>query len=633
MLKDIKHPSQIKNMSIREMQALAEEIRTELIATVSENGGHLASNLGIVELTIALHHVFSCPEDKFVFDVGHQSYVHKLLTGRSEQFHSLRIRDGLSGFPNPEESECDCFVAGHASTAISAALGMVRTREIMGGENRVIAVVGDGALTGGMCYEALNDAGQAKTPMIVILNDNEMSISQNVGALSHHLGRMRQSESYRRFKDGVRRGLDKIPVVGAPMARVVGKFKDMIKTMLIDDKFFDALGFTYIGPVNGHDLRRLIRVLRRTRADQGPVLIHVVTQKGRGYKPAENHPDTYHGVAPFYIESGKSRSDETEISCGRIIAQQLSDMAENDIRICVVSAAMPTGTGMVHFQQAHPERFFDVGIAEEHAVTMAAGMAASGMRPYVAIYSTFMQRAYDQIITDVCRCNLPVTFLLDRAGFVGADGRTHQGLYDLSFLRSIPNLIIASPRDVRDLKKLVELSANVDAPMAIRYPKAGLDLGPGIALQQALEIGQWELLNDGSDVMFYAVGPMVQIAMQAAIGLMGRGISAGVVDARFIKPMDEKLLVETAGKVRLAVTLEENSLCGGFGEGVARMLNENGVRVPVLNLGAPDEFISHARISQQRAACGLTAEQIANRTIGALDGLKVDQTNENGENK
>ena len=631
MLKDIKHPSQIRNMSIREMQALAEEIRTELIETVSENGGHLASNLGIVELTIAMHHVFSCPEDKFVFDVGHQSYVHKLLTGRSEQFRTLRIRDGLSGFPNPEESECDCFVAGHASTAISAALGMARTQKIMGGENRVIAVVGDGALTGGMCYEALNDAGQAKTPLTVILNDNEMSISQNVGALSQHLGRMRQSEGYRRFKDGVRRGLDKIPLVGAPMARVVGKFKDMIKTMLIDDKFFDALGFTYIGPVNGHDLRRLIRVLKRTRTDRGPVLIHVVTQKGRGYKPAENHPDTYHGVAPFYIESGKSRSDEQEISCGKIIAQQLSEMADNDIRICVVSAAMPTGTGMVHFQQAHPERFFDVGIAEEHAVTMAAGMAASGMRPYVAIYSTFMQRSYDQIMTDVCRCSLPVTFLLDRAGFVGADGRTHQGLYDLSYLRSIPNMVIAAPRDVRDLKKLVELSANANCPMAIRYPKAGLDLGPGIAVHQALEIGQWELLNDGSDVMFYAVGPMVQIAMQAAIELMGKGVSAGVVDARFIKPMDEKLLAETAKKVRLAVTLEENTLCGGLGEGIARVLNEKAAGVRVLNLGAPDAFISHARVSQQREACGLTVAKIAQRTIEVLNQIKQDQ--KNGENK
>ncbi len=618
MLKEIKHPSQIRDMSIREMQALAEEIRTELISTVSENGGHLASNLGIVELTIALHHVFSCPEDKFVFDVGHQSYVHKLLTGRSGRFSSLRIKDGLSGFPNPEESECDCFVAGHASTAISAALGMARTRDIMGGENRVIAIVGDGALTGGMCYEALNDAGQAKTPMIVILNDNEMSISPNVGALSQHLGRMRQSEGYRRFKLSLRQGLSGIPLIGAPMARAVGKMKDMLKTLFIDDKFFDALGFTYIGPVNGHDLRRLIRVLKRTKADQGPVLLHVVTQKGRGYKPAENHPDTYHGVAPFYIESGKKRSDEQEISCGKIIAQQLSEMAQNDIRICVVSAAMPTGTGMAHFQQAHPDRFFDVGIAEEHAVTMAAGMAASGMRPYVAIYSTFMQRAYDQIMTDVCRCSLPVTFLLDRAGFVGADGRTHQGLYDLSFMRSIPNLIIAAPRDVRDLKKLVELSAGVNAPMAIRYPREGMDLGPGIAQQQPLEIGAWELLNDGSDVMFYAVGPMVQTAMQAAIELMGKGVSAGVVDARFIKPMDEKLLLETAKKLRLAVTLEENTLCGGLGEGIARILHENGVAVRVLNLGAPDGFISHARVSQQREVCGLTVEAISARVMEVL---------------
>ncbi|MBQ8507906.1 MAG: 1-deoxy-D-xylulose-5-phosphate synthase [Clostridia bacterium] len=618
MLKDIKNPAQLKDMSIRDLQALAEEIRTELVGAVAECGGHLASNLGVVELTIAMHRVFDCPEDKFVFDVGHQSYVHKLLTGRYEQFHSLRKEGGISGFPSAEESEYDCFVAGHASTAISAALGMARTRDIMHAENRIIAVVGDGALTGGMCYEALNDAGQSETPLIVILNDNEMSISRNVGALSRHLDRMRQSKGYKNLKSSVRRGLGKIPGVGQPIVRCFEKLKNSIKAFFIDDKFFEALGFTYIGPVDGHNLKQLIRVLKRAKDDKRPLLIHVVTQKGRGYQPAENHPDTFHGVAPFYVESGKSRKDESEVGCGSIVAQQLSEMAQSDIRLCVVSAAMPTGTGMTGFQEAHPERFFDVGIAEEHAVTMAAGMASAGMKPYVAIYSTFMQRAYDQILNDVCRCELPVTFLLDRAGFVGADGATHQGLFDLSYLRSMPNMIIAAPRDVRDLKKLVELSTAVNKPMAIRYPKAGMDLGPGIAAQEPLEIGKWELLSSGADVMFYAVGPMVQIAMQASIELMGKGIHAGVVDARFIKPMDEKLLLDTAKEAKLAVVLEENTLCGGLGEGIMRILSENGAKVRAIALGAPDRFVPHARISQQRKACGLSVEEISKKVIEAL---------------
>lgn len=621
MLKDIKSPEQLRDLSLKELQALAEEIRGELVSAVSECGGHLASNLGVVELTLALHRVFSCPEDKFVFDVGHQSYVHKLLTGRYEQFHTLRKEGGLSGFPNAEESPCDCFVAGHASNAISAALGMARTRDIMHGENHVVAIVGDGALTGGMCYEALNDAGQSETPLIVILNDNEMSISRNVGALSRHLDHLRQSKGYRSLKSSVRRGLGKIPGVGEVVLRVFEKLKNSIKALIIDDKFFEALGFTYIGPVDGHNLKQLIRVLRRAREDRRPLLIHVVTQKGRGYQPAENHPDEFHGVAPFYVESGKTRRDESEeieISCGGIVAQQLSEMAQSDIRISVVSAAMPIGTGMRIFQQAHPDRFFDVGIAEEHAVTMAAGMASAGMKPYVAIYSTFLQRGYDQMLTDVCRCKLPVTFLLDRAGFVGADGKTHQGLFDLSYLRSMPNMIVAAPRDVRDLKKLVELSAQSSLPMAIRYPKAGVDLGPGLAAQQPLEGGKWELLSDGADVMFYAVGPMVQIAMQASIELMGKGVHAGVVDARFIKPMDEELLLSTAKRVRLVVTLEENSLCGGFGEGALRILSENGVRTKALALGAPDRFISHGRISQQRKSCGLGAEEITGRVLAEL---------------
>ena len=624
MLKELQNPSQLKKMSYREMKELAAEIRTELIDTVAECGGHLASNLGVVELTLAMHRVFNCPEDKFVFDVGHQCYVHKLLTGRYAQFRTLRKQGGISGFPDTDESACDTFVAGHASTAISAALGMARTRDVMHADNSVVALVGDGALTGGMCYEALNDAGQSRTRMIVILNDNEMSISRNVGALSSYLNGLRQSRSYCAFKRTVRRGLEKIPGIGVPVFHFIEKLRDALKLLFIDGKFFEALGFVYIGPIDGHDIKHLCKILERAKNDKRPVLVHVVTQKGKGYRPAESHPDTFHGVAPFYVESGKTRGSSST-GCGEVIAQQLSEMADSDIRISVISAAMVSGTGMQPFQQAHPDRFFDVGIAEEHAVTMAAGMAASGMKPYVAIYSTFMQRAYDQILTDVCRCDLPVTFLLDRAGFVGADGKTHQGLFDLSYLRAMPNLIVAAPRDVRDLKKLIDLSAGVNHPMAIRYPKEGLDLGPRLTSQQPLRLGEWELLSDGEDVMIFAVGPMVQTAMQAAIELMGKHVSAGVVDARFIKPMDRKLLLDKSRNVRLVVTIEENSVLGGFGEGLTAELCAAGLCKRVLNLGAPDEFIAHARISQQRRHCGLSVEQVTDRILGALKSEQGDE--------
>lgn len=620
MLKDIKEPSQIRNMSLKQLKALAKEIRSELVETVSETGGHLASNLGIVELTLAMHYVFNCPEDKFVFDVGHQAYVHKLLTGRAQRFHTLRQAGGLSGFPSPEESEYDTFVAGHASAAISAALGMARTRDIMHADNSVIAVVGDGALSGGMCYEALNDAGQSETPIIVILNDNEMSISRNVGAMNRYLTGLRQNRTYRAVKRGLRRGLEKIPKVGVRLFRFMEKIRDMIKALFVDGKFFEALGFTYIGPIDGHDIKHLIRILKRAKADKRPLLIHVVTQKGRGYTPAEDHPDEFHGVAPFLIESGKLRRSGSEASCGQIVAHQLSEMADNDIRVCVISAAMTSGTGMSEFEEQHPDRFFDVGIAEEHAVTLAAGMASSGMKPYVALYSTFMQRAYDQMMIDVCRNRLPVTLLLDHAGFVGADGKTHQGLYDLSYLRSIPGVIIAAPRDVRDLKKMVEISATVNVPIAIRYPKTGSDLGPGMALQKPMKIGEWELLSDGSDVMFFAVGPMVQTAMLCAIELMGKQISAGVVDARFIKPMDKKMLFEKSAGVKLVVTLEENTLCGGIGEAIARALAEKGICRSFLALGADDCFVSHATVSQQHESCGLTVNKICARVMNALDG-------------
>ena len=610
LIEQIHEPADLKKLNIRQLKQLCDELRAEIINVVSEHGGHLASNLGVVELTVAVHYVFDAPGDKLVMDVGHQSYAHKLLTGRYQVFHTLRQKGGISGFPQQEESEYDAFTAGHASTAISAALGMARTRDIMRGDCEVVALVGDGALTGGMCYEALNDAGQSNTRMIVLLNDNEMSIAPNVGALSRYLTRMRQSKGYIAVKHGVRDRLEKHPKFGEPLYRALSKFRNKIRSLFVDDKFFSALGFKYIGPVDGHDLRHLIRVLRRAKGEDKPQLIHVVTQKGRGYQPAEDHPATFHGVAPFYLESG-SRKREGEMASGKVVASQLADMADNDIRICVITAAMPMGTGMDLFQQAHPDRCFDVGIAEEHAVTMAAGMASQGMKPYVAIYSTFLQRAYDQILVDVCRNGLPVTFLIDRAGLVGEDGETHQGVFDLSYLRSVPGLVVAAPRDVRDLKKLVEISQDYDGPMAIRYPKGCEDMGPGIQSQRRFDIGQWELLSDGRDVMIFAVGRMVPLAMQAAIELMGKGVSAGVVDARFVAPMDVDLLRRKAAGVRLVVTVEENVLAGGFGEGVLDALASVGLDVPVLTLGVPDRFIAQATVAQQTAECALDALSIA----------------------
>ena len=624
LIEQIHEPADLRKLNIKQLRQLCGELRAEIINVVSEHGGHLASNLGAVELTVAIHYVFDTPVDKLVFDVGHQSYAHKLLTGRYQDFHTLRQKGGISGFPQQDESEYDAFTAGHASTAISAALGMARTRDIMRGDNEVVAVVGDGALTGGMCYEALNDAGQSNTRMIVVLNDNDMSIAPNVGALSRYLTRLRQSKGYIAVKHGVRDRLEKHPKFGEPLYRALSKFRNKIRSLFVDDKFFSALGFKYIGPVDGHDLRHLIRVLRRAKGEDKPQLIHVVTQKGRGYQPAEDHPVTFHGVAPFYLESG-SRKQEGEMASGKVVASQLADMADNDIRICVITAAMPMGTGMDVFQKAHPDRFFDVGIAEEHAVTMAAGMASQGLKPYVAIYSTFLQRAYDQIMVDVCRNGLPVTFLIDRAGLVGEDGETHQGAFDLSFLRSIPGMVVAAPRDVRDLKKLVEISQDYSGPMAIRYPKGCEDMGPGIQSQQRFSIGQWELLSDGRDVMIFAVGRMVPMAMQAAIELMGKGISAGVVDARFIAPMDKNLLLRKAAGVRLVVTVEENVLAGGFGEGVLDVLATGNIGIPVLTLGLPNRFIAQATVAEQTAECALDAMSIAQRIYRRLSEIEEAQ--------
>ncbi len=609
MLKDIRTPDDIKKLNYSELNALAKEIREEIIDTVSRNGGHLSSNLGSVELTLAVDYVLNYPNDRVIFDVGHQAYAHKLLTGRYSKFASLRKKNGVCGFPSMDECETDAFTSGHASTSISAALGYCRARDLRGTNETVVAVIGDGALTGGMSYEALNDAGDSGTDIIVVINDNEMSISRNVGALSMHLTRMRQSRVYRGFKTKIRNILLKIPFIGKPVYRTAEKIHDVIKAVFISQNLFEAMGFKYIGTVDGHNVRRLIRAIKLAKEIGGPVIIHALTEKGRGYTPAEKEPDRFHGPAPFDVSTGKFLA-KSEKGCGVHIAEALCEIAGKDDRICAITAAMPIGTGFSVFEKKYPRRFFDVGIAEEHAVTMAGGLAAAGLKPYVAIYSTFLQRAYDQISNDVCLNKLPVTFLLDRAGLVGADGATHNGVMDLSYLRSIPNMTIAAPKDIRTLKKLIEWSVNYDAPLAIRYPRECIDLGSGLDDDAPIIPGKWEVLMNGDDIVIFATGTMVQTALMVSMELHGSGISAAVVDAMFVKPMDSALIKEICAGKKLVVTLEENNIMGGFGEGLAGELNGS---YEIINIGVPDRFIKHASRAEQIKECGLDMASIAAR--------------------
>ena len=609
MLKDIKTPNDIKKYDYSKLNELAAELREKIVNTVAQNGGHLSSNLGAVELTIALDYVLDYPKDRIIFDVGHQAYAQKLLTGRSERFDTLRKHGGISGFPSMREDKNDAFTSGHASTSISAALGYCRARDLRGGRETVVAVIGDGALTGGMSYEALNDAGDSGTDLIVVLNDNEMSISRNVGALSMHLTGMRRSHFYRSFKLGTRDIFARIPVIGKPVFRVIEKVRDILKAMVIGENMFDTMGFKYIGPVDGHDIKKLVKAIKIAREAGGPVIIHAVTKKGKGYAPAEKEPDKYHGPGPFDVSTGMAMTAPAH-TCGDEAARILADAADKDSCICAVTAAMPTGTGFVRFGARHPKRFYDVGIAEEHAVTMAGGLAAAGLKPYVAIYSTFLQRAYDQILNDVCMNKLPVTFMIDRAGLVGSDGMTHNGVLDLSYLRNIPDMTIAVPRDIRMLRRMVEWSVGYDKPLAIRYPKDAEDMGAGMERDGALVPGKWELLMDG-EVMIIAAGSMVQPALMASMALHARGISAGIVDAMFVKPMDRDMLHVIAEKGTLIVTLEENSIAGGMGEGVMHELSCMGYKPDVLLLGVPDSFVAHGSRAQQLKECGLEPEMIA----------------------
>ena len=618
-LDQIESPKILKQLSIDELTDLAGQIRSELVATVARRGGHLASNLGVVELTLALHRVFDMPEDKLIFDVGHQSYVHKLLTGRYSKFHTLRSYGGISGFPKRSESEYDAFETGHASTAISAALGMARARDQLEQQHQVIALVGDGALTGGMCYEALNDAGSSKTRMIVVLNDNEMSIARNVGALSRHLTDLRASRHWKEAKTVVRSGLNRIPLVGKPIANCIEWVKDAVKSIFVDEQkegFFDALGFRYYGPIDGHDLPGLIHTLERVKELQEPVVVHVLTQKGHGYDKAEAKPEIFHGTPPFYVESGDRRKVGSLPSYGTVMAKCLADMADEDPRIMTITAAMPSGTGLNHFEKKHPERMLDVGIAEEHAVTMAAGLAAGGMKPYFAVYASFFQRSFDQLVHDVCMPNLAVTLLLDRAGLVGEDGETHHGVWDFASMLPLPNLTVLAPRDIGELQLMLRWTQRHNGPCAIRYGRSSVDLSERYPNQVEFVPGKWETLVQGEDCTLLAVGSMVETAIVVRDALAKHGVNARLVNCSSVKPMDEQLLRDAAAKP--VFTLEEHVHTGGFGAAVCSFCAQHHLPAPAKCFALPDAFITHGSRALLLEKLGLSAEKMTAEILSAL---------------
>ena len=609
VLDRVNSPADLRALSRDQLPGLAEEIRARLIGTVSHTGGHLAASLGAVEIAIAVHYVFNTPRDKIIWDVGHQTYAHKLLTGRKDRFDTLRQAGGISGFPRRTESEYDTFDTGHGSTAIAAALGMAKARDLDAADHSVAAVVGDGAMTGGMAFEALNLAGHLKTPLIVILNDNQMSIGRNVGALAGYLSRVRLDPHYVRAKSDFESIVSRVPL-GESLIHAVERFKDGIKHLLIPGMLFEELGFTYLGPIDGHDLPVILDTLEHARGLARPVLIHCITQKGRGYVPAENDAAKWHRTGAFDIETGEPRSSSSGLSFTRVFGKSLAEAAERDPRIVAITAAMKEGTGLTEFADRFPTRFFDVGMAEQTAVTFAAGLAADGMRPVVAIYSTFLQRGYDQIVHDVALPRLPVTLALDRAGLVGEDGPTHHGAFDLCYLRHVPGLVVMAPKDLRELAAMLRTALELGAPAAIRYPR-GEGANPPEGEVEALDVGKAESLRAGEVVAIIAVGTMVEPALAAAGLLSARGIEAAVANARFVKPLDEELISELARRCGRVVTVEENAVAGGFGSAVEEMLQRGGITVPVLSLGLPDRFIEHGRREQLLAEIGLEPSAIA----------------------
>ncbi|WAH39015.1 1-deoxy-D-xylulose-5-phosphate synthase [Alicyclobacillus dauci] len=610
LLEHLKEPQQLKTLDTAQLIRLAEEIRMFLVDSVSKTGGHFGANLGVVELTLALHRVFNSPTDKIVWDVGHQAYVHKLLTGRREGFASLRQFGGMAGFPRRNESVHDQFGVGHASTSISAALGMAVARDIEKKDNHVVAVIGDGALTGGMAMEALNHAGDLGTNLLVILNDNEMSISANVGALSSYLTKLRSDPTYARTKADVEQLLRKLPAIGNRLTNTLERLKDGMRTMVVPGQFFEAFGFRYLGPVDGHDLRALLKTLEDAKQLTGPVLLHLITQKGKGYASAENAPDKFHAWP------SQSKGEKKTKSYSQIFGETIRDLARTDNRIVAVSAAMLPGTGLTAFQAEHPNRCFDVGIAEQHATTFCAGLATQGMRPVFAVYSTFLQRAYDQVIHDVSIQNLPVMFGIDRAGLVGADGETHQGAFDISFLRTVPNMTIMMPRNGDELKRMVKTALTIDGPSAVRYPRGDSLVEDNLIEDvQPVPIGRAEVVREGSHVALFALGPMVDLALKAADILFNEhALDAKVINVRFVKPLDKNLVIDTA-QVMPLVTIEEAALMGGMGSAILECLVDASVAADVKRLGLPDRFIPHGSPADLLKTVGLTVEGIVQAAL------------------
>ena len=619
MLEKIKSIEDLKKLNIAEKEELAKDIRKYILEIVSENGGHLASNLGVVELTIALHSVYNVPDDKIIWDVGHQTYVHKILTGRKEELKTLRKLNGIAGFPKTKESETDCFNTGHSSTSISAALGMARARDIMGKDNSVVAVIGDGALTGGMAIEALNDAGYSQCKMTVILNDNEMSISKNVGGLNMFLSKLRTKKLYTKSNISAKKIILKIPLVGKPFVRVVRRVKRSIKQLIIPKMFFEDIGFTYLGPVDGHNIQELENILRLSKQVEAPVLVHVLTKKGKGYKIAEENPDKFHSTGPFNIEIGESKSKKKD-DYSKVFGKKLVELAKNNPKIVAVTASMKDGTGLTEFQKQYPDRFFDVGIAEQHAIGFAAGMAKAGMIPVVPIYSSFYQRAYDQVIHDVAIQELPVVMCVDRAGAVGADGETHQGLLDMAFFRLVPNLSILAPKDFKELEDMLEFAVNLGKPVVIRYPRGGED-NYRFNSENQIELGKAELLKDGEDITIIAIGKMVARAMKIAEKLQKEDIKAAVINSRFLKPLDKEKIKESVIKTKIVVTVEDGTIINGLATAVSEVIAENGIKdKKILNYAYPDKFIQHGSVAELEKIYGLDEEKIYNDILKEMKG-------------
>lgn len=617
LLDNINKANDIKNIAPGDYPALAEEIREFLIEKISKTGGHLGSNLGAVELTMALHLSFNLPEDKIIWDVGHQSYTHKLLTGRREGFENLRKYGGMSGFPKRKESDCDCFDTGHSSTSISAGLGLVKARDIQGQKHSVISVIGDGSLTGGMAYEALNNAAKLETNFIIVLNDNNMSISENVGGVSKYLNNIRTAEAYLDIKEGVYNTLKDMPKYGDRVVESIRKAKSSFKQLVVPGMFFEDMGLTYLGPVDGHNIPAMLRMFQEAKRVRNGVIVHVITQKGKGFGPAERHPARFHGAEPFDIETGIPTKPRTTANYTDIFSTVMTKLGARDERVVAITAAMPDGTGLKRFRNIYPERFFDVGIAEEHAVTFAAGLAAGGLKPVVAIYSSFLQRAYDQILHDVCIQNLPVVFAIDRAGLVGSDGETHQGIFDLSYLSSIPNMHIMAPKNKWELSDMMKFALALGAPVALRYPRgeayAGLQ-----EFRAPIEMGKAEALYVEGEVCLMAVGSMVKTAVAVRENLHAAGIKCSLINARFVKPIDENAVAFAAKNHKLVVTIEENVASGGYGEKVREYFDSLSADCSLINIAIPDEYVEHGNVDLLKKEVGIDAESITNRILAQI---------------